>query len=928
MVGDHVGRYRVLRPLGSGGMGEVYLAEDPTLQRQVALKILSRPDEKSRRRFVREAITSSKLSHPNVAVVYEAGEADGGIAFISMQYVDGVTLTERLLRGAMPIGEVRRIGAEVADALDDAHRHGIVHRDIKPGNIMLDARGHARVLDFGIAKLVELDAMVTPDASTDVAPSTAGKFIGTLQYVSPEQAEGGVVDGRSDIFSLGIVLYEMVEGVNPFAAGSFLDTVRKIREVTPPPIDRANCPPELQRIIFKCLEKSPSRRYQSARDLALDLEAIDRPSQKPPRPRQRIAVIGALLAIAVATLLLWQWPERAAALTPRDTILLADFTNETKDPVFEKTLRDALAIQLGQTPYLNLFPDSATRETLRFMNRAADERITPAIAREICQRQGLKGYLTGSIAQLGTTYVITLEADRGDTGDALVREQVEADRKEDVLHALGAAAVKFRRDVGESLQSVQRFDAPIEQATTGSLEALRAFSLADQKENASLEFEAISLYKRAIELDPEFAIAYARLSVSYNNTLQHAAAADAAGRAYALRGRSTERERCYIEQLYLTSFTGDLAKVSEVATLCSQTYPRDARIVSLLALSLVAAGRFDDALTTARRAMQLPPRRLGPYDLATIALLGLNRGAEARASLRQAHAAGLESAFLHVRSVMIAAAEDDQRTIDAEIAWGRTHPIGYFVLYTAADALFSRGAPRVAKRYFGEAVDLALKSDDRQDAAYNLVEPHIGDAVLGHCGDQTAIAKKVEALSSLPEIVAQLAMVQASCGRTSVARAKADELLRQNPENTLYNCCWVPVIRGLAALSEGNAQAAVDVLKPALRYDHEFDASGWPLYVRSVAYLALRDGANATAEFEKILTHRYLYATRPYFGLAMLGAARAAAMNGDTARAKQLYTEFLTWWKNADPDLPQLVQAKRELAALPSESVSNPRAGR
>jgi len=385
--GSRLGGYQIVALLGAGGMGEVYLAKDSSLQRNVALKILSDADPKSKRRFVKEAITASKLSPPNVAVVYEAGETSDGTAFIAMQHVEGETLRDRLRRGAMPIDEIVRLSTEVADALDEAHKHGIVHRDIKPGNIMIDGRGHAKVLDFGIAKLAELDALATGE-STAVAETTAGKFLGTLPYVSPEQAGGGAVDDRSDLFSLGVVLYEMLTGTNPFAAPSFLETLQRIREVTPPPIGRSDCPAELKRIVGKCLEKDRERRYQSARDLTLDLEGVEPASAGRRGDRLKPVLtlsVGVLIVISAAVIVL-QWPRKAAALTQQDTIVLADFINQTPDPVFDRTLRDALAIQLGQSPYLNLFPESRIRESLRYMGRSPDERLTAPVAQEICQR--------------------------------------------------------------------------------------------------------------------------------------------------------------------------------------------------------------------------------------------------------------------------------------------------------------------------------------------------------------------------------------------------------------------------------------------------------------------------------------------------------------------------------------------------------------
>ncbi len=821
MIAERIGRYRIVRPLGSGGFGEVYLVEDPNLQRPVALKILSQADEKAKRRFVREAITASKLSHPNVAVVYEAGEADG-TAFIAMQYVEGETLREKLRHGPLTVQEAVRIAGEVADALDDAHKHGIVHRDIKPGNIMIDSHGHAKVLDFGIAKVMELDALTSD--STAVAETTAGKFVGTLQYVSPEQAGGGGIDGRSDIFSLGVVLYEMLTGMNPFAAPNFLETVRRIREVTPPPISG---PPELQRIVSKCLEKDRERRYQSARDLELDLEGVGPASagrRDRPKPVRTLAVAALIIVVAVAAAVLW--PRKAAALSQQDTILLGDFNNRTGDPVFDTTLRDALSIQLAQSPYLNFFPESRIRETLQYMGRSPDERLTPPVAREICQRQGVKAFLDGSIAPLGSKYVITLEAIRGDTGDSLVRAQVEASRKEEVLHALGDAASSFRRKVGESLPSVQRFDAPIEQATTSSLEALRAFSLGDERSNHGKFAEAIPFYKQAIDLDPQFAMAWARLAVMYANTLHPELQVQAATKAYEFRTRTTQRERLYIEQLYFRDVTGELEKAIEILRLSIDTYPRDWRAHGNLAVTMENLGMYEqEQLSEARQAMVLAPQAAQPYYLVATALMGLNRGSEARAVLQKAAAMQFSIPVIHWRLQQIAFADNDQKSIERELAWAEKSSVGDWIIQEHGMIALDRGHPAAGEGDFRHAVDVALRRDSRADAARHLGDQLLGLALLGRCANTPSMSRQVLAWSDRPDIAGRAAMALALCGRGDEAVLIGEKLGQTRPRDTLVNSISVPLIRGAAALQRGEPAKAVEFLKPALRYDFSWQAS-------------------------------------------------------------------------------------------------------
>src|SRR5258706_15423312 len=605
-AGRNLGRYEIHSKIGQGGMGEVYLAQDTRLDRKVALKILRADVAASAdrmRRFVQEAKAASALNHPNIVTIHEIDQADS-VQFITTEFIDGETLRERMKAGTLELDEVLDVATQVASALSAAHAAGIVHRDIKPENVMLRRDGIVKTLDFGIAKLTEPlpPGSTETNAPTFVRDTEQGVVLGTEAYMSPEQARAGAVDGRSDIWSLGVVVYEMVAGRVPFSGETSSHVIVAILERDPAPLARfaPGADPELQHIVRKCLEKKLDDRYQTARDLRADLKNLRRaldlqrgldrftaphaPAKAIPDPlpagemsarqmssaeylvteikshRRGAVLIAAVAAIAVAASILFFRPRGTRSLTAQDTILLTEFVNTTGDPVFDGTLKQALAVQLGQSPFLNIFSDDRARGALRFMGRSPEERVTRDVGREICQRQGLKAMLVESIATLGNHYVITLEAMNAHTGDAIAREQVEAPAKEQVLHALGEAAMQLRGKLGEVLQSIQKFDAPIEQGTTSSLEAFKAFSLGIEQQLKGKQQEGIPFLKRAAEIDPNFALAYARLASVYYNTRQYDLASTASERAFELRERVSERERLYISAGYYDNVTGELEK--------------------------------------------------------------------------------------------------------------------------------------------------------------------------------------------------------------------------------------------------------------------------------------------------------------------------------------------------------------------------------
>src|ERR1051325_4461035 len=658
---DKVSHYKILEKLGAGGMGVVYLAEDMKLGRKVAIKILSdefTTNTNRLKRFEQEASAASNLNHPNILTIHEVG-TDEGRHYIATEFIDGVTLRRKMVAAQLEIPEILDIAVQVASALEEAHTASIVHRDIKPDNIMVRRNGYVKVLDFGLAKLTErIDRSPSDgEAATRVMVHTdAGVVMGTSHYMSPEQARGKPVDARSDIWSLGVVIYEMIAGRTPFEGETSTDVIVAITQKEPPPLARfaPNVPPELDWIVMKALRKDRDERYQTVKELITDLRRLkqrldfeselersaapvsftrSKISDFPGAPtviqqpvptaektvshassaeyvvtgikRHKLAAaLIALFVIVASASAFYLYKRNSHPLTERDTVLLTDFVNTTGEPVFDGTLKQALAVNLGQTPFLNLFPEDRVRETLRFMGRSPDDRITRDVGREICERQGIKAMLVGSIATLGSHYVITLEALNPRSGDWIAREQIEAESKEKVLSSLGTAASNLRKKLGESLSSIQKYDVNIEQATTSSLEALKAFTMGNEVRDRGKLLEALTFYKRAIELDPNFAMAYARLGNSYSNTNQFEAAKQYAQKAYDLRDRVSERERLYITEKYYGVITYENDKMIETEQTWARLYPNDFMPRVNLSSSYRTVGRYDEALQEALEAVR------------------------------------------------------------------------------------------------------------------------------------------------------------------------------------------------------------------------------------------------------------------------------------------------------------------------------------